>query len=115
MKSSMAHPLLQGPQRDARGGHLGTEGMPEIVEPHLAHPSGSQGPLVAPDERRVVQDLAGVRLGEDEVVIGLERRPLQVPLQLPRDPVDHRHRPGSAPRLRRSPMAADVVLSHPEP
>jgi hypothetical protein len=59
----------------------------QIVEADLAHPGVAKRLLVAAAERRVVEDLAGVGMREDQVVVALEGRALVVPLELASDAI----------------------------
>jgi hypothetical protein len=63
----------------------------------------------------VVEHLAEVGVGEDQIVIGLVARPLEVPVQLACDPIRQRHGARAAASLRGAPVAADVVLANSDP
>lgn len=54
-------------------------------------------------------------MGKDEVLVALERRALEVPLQLTGDPVSERHGARRALRLGRSELLARVVATDSDP
>ena len=88
---AVAHPLLKRAQRDAGRRHPSAEGMAKVVETNGAYARGVERVLEAPHELRMVEDLAGLRVAEHEVVISSVRRTLVVQFELRADAISHRH------------------------
>jgi hypothetical protein len=55
--------------------------VPQVFEADLADLCLSEGPLVPTAQRRVVEDRPGVRVPEDQVVVGLVGQALEMALE----------------------------------
>jgi hypothetical protein len=75
----------------------------------LAHSGARDRALEPLQELGAVDWLAGVRMGEDEVPVGLEWRVLEEPVQLAAEHVGQGHAPSGPLRLRRPVLAPDEV------
>jgi hypothetical protein len=82
---TLPHPLLKRSHWDARRSHPGSKSVTEVVEPDVAKAGAAKGRLEALQhlgavERRAL--LAAVRMGEDQVLGGLEWRAVIEALKL---------------------------------
>ena len=87
----VAHPLLERPQRHPGAGHPGPKGVAEIMEAQLTDlrsPGGSLEPL---QQSGAVERVAGLRVTEDEVVVGGVSARLEVPIELAGNSIGQRH------------------------
>jgi hypothetical protein len=67
-------------ERCACRSHLGAKGVPQVVEPNLAHPSYVPCVLVALDELAPIERPAGGLVGEHQVIVVLPLALLEQPL-----------------------------------
>ena len=111
----MSHPLLQGSHRHPRGGHPGAEGVTQVVEADLPYASDLQCLLETLHEGGMREDLAGVGVGENEILVLVVEGALEMSFQLGGDSACQRHRPRAPFRLRGKQVAADVVSPNPDP
>ena len=107
----MPHPLLQRAQRHAGGGHLRPERVAQVMEPLLTDAGSPAVALEALEQLGAVERLAGVRVREDEVVVGsVGGLPVQI-VERVCDAGGKRHSAARALGLRRAELAAHVVAA----
>lgn len=105
----MAQPLLQRAHRRACGRHTGAERPSQVVEADLAHPGAVSSSSKALTELGPVEDRTKLRVGEDQVVVAREARPLEVAVEFGGEHVGERHGAAGAARFRCREFAAGVV------
>jgi hypothetical protein len=75
LRVGVAEVLLDRPQRDAGSREAGREGMAQIVEADRADAGGTTCRLEALADLAAVQRVPGLGVGENEVVVCIERSP----------------------------------------
>ncbi len=85
--------LLDRSHRLAGGGEARRECVAQVVKADHADPAVAAGLLEALCDLAAIERVAGLRVGEDEIVVAVVGGPLGPAVQFAREAVGHRHRP----------------------